>query len=187
MTPDKYAEAFGLICDVVERTYQGWPLDRQRDEAPVLHTSDEAREATARIFEILGVEPTFFPANSAAEALAAKGRDGYQRRSAAGWCGVSDDPIVPLPGFLAREILKPLESTRPLSAEAIKESVDETRRKTSPVWIPIALVTVQAALDAMLVDGRVEPAPQHFEYVDAEPARYFIGPIIGVAWLEAHP
>jgi hypothetical protein len=47
------AEQYGEICDVVERTYQGWPLD---DDMPYLNTSKEARAATNRIIEILGLE-----------------------------------------------------------------------------------------------------------------------------------
>lgn len=52
---DSQAACFGEICDVVERTYQGWPLERGVGEAPVLHTSDAARAAAMRIFEILGI------------------------------------------------------------------------------------------------------------------------------------
>jgi hypothetical protein len=49
-------ERFAEICDVVERTYQGWPLDH--DEAdPYLHTSKEARAAALRILELLGIGP----------------------------------------------------------------------------------------------------------------------------------
>jgi hypothetical protein len=48
------AEQYADICDVVERTYHGWPLDH--DEAnPWNHTSKEARAATNRILEILRV------------------------------------------------------------------------------------------------------------------------------------
>jgi hypothetical protein len=47
------AEQYGQICDVVERTYQGWPLD---DDMQYLNTSKEARVATNRIIEILGLE-----------------------------------------------------------------------------------------------------------------------------------
>jgi hypothetical protein len=47
------AEQYGEVCDVVERTYQGWPL---ADDSGMLHTSREARAATTRIIEILGLE-----------------------------------------------------------------------------------------------------------------------------------
>lgn len=49
-------EAFAEVCDVVERTYAGMPLERGTDEAPVLHTSKEARAAALRIFEIIGID-----------------------------------------------------------------------------------------------------------------------------------
>src|SRR5437879_8092158 len=42
---DEYSDRYGRVCDVIERTYHGWPLDRTADEAPVLHTSKEARAA----------------------------------------------------------------------------------------------------------------------------------------------
>lgn len=47
------AEQYGEICDVVERVYHGWPLT---DDSGFLHTSKEARAATNRIIEILGLE-----------------------------------------------------------------------------------------------------------------------------------
>jgi hypothetical protein len=47
------AEQYGEICDVVERTYHGWPLT---DDTGFLHTSREARAAAMRIIEILGLE-----------------------------------------------------------------------------------------------------------------------------------
>jgi len=47
------AEQYGEICDVVERTYYGWPLT---DDSGHLHTSREARAAAIRIIEILGLE-----------------------------------------------------------------------------------------------------------------------------------
>lgn len=53
--PDRLATRFSEVCDVVERTYQGWPLEPGPDEAPLLHTSAEARAAAMRIFEILGI------------------------------------------------------------------------------------------------------------------------------------
>jgi transcriptional regulator of met regulon len=48
------AELFSQVCDVIERNFHGWPIHADKDE--VLHTSKEARAATVRIFEILGVE-----------------------------------------------------------------------------------------------------------------------------------
>jgi len=48
------AEQYGDICDVVERTYHGWPLDHD-EENPWRHTSKEARAAANRILEILGI------------------------------------------------------------------------------------------------------------------------------------
>jgi hypothetical protein len=59
MTFDEFAEKYGLVCDVVERTYHGWPLDRTAEHDPGLghlQTSAEARAAASRIFEILGVD-----------------------------------------------------------------------------------------------------------------------------------
>ena len=52
-TPEVTAEQYGDICDVVERTYQNMPLT---GGDPYLHTSREARAATNRIIEILGLE-----------------------------------------------------------------------------------------------------------------------------------
>ena len=45
------AEQYGAICDVSNANYQRMP-----PEFPGLHTSDEARAATNRILEILGLE-----------------------------------------------------------------------------------------------------------------------------------
>ena len=47
------ADQYGQICDVVERTYHGWPLT---DDTGFLHTSREARAAAVRIIEILGLD-----------------------------------------------------------------------------------------------------------------------------------
>ena len=47
------AEQYGEICDVVERTYHGLPLD---DDSGFLRTSKEARDAALRIIEILGLD-----------------------------------------------------------------------------------------------------------------------------------
>lgn len=52
---DDYTTKYGEVCDVVERTYQGWPLEHT-DNDPFMHTSKEARAAALRIFEILGIE-----------------------------------------------------------------------------------------------------------------------------------
>jgi hypothetical protein len=47
-------EQYCNICDVVERVYQGLPLD---NDVPLFkHTSREARAAAIRIIEILGLE-----------------------------------------------------------------------------------------------------------------------------------
>lgn len=53
---DQLIELYGDVCDVVERTRQGWPLEHDEDNNPYFHTSDPARAAARRIFEILGVE-----------------------------------------------------------------------------------------------------------------------------------
>lgn len=50
------AEQYGVLCDVVERARHRWPVQRGDDEAPVLHTSDYAREAAMRIVDELGLE-----------------------------------------------------------------------------------------------------------------------------------
>jgi len=56
VTQQDYDETFEAtfceICDVVERTYQGWPLDHD-DDNPYSHTSTEARAAAMRVFELL--------------------------------------------------------------------------------------------------------------------------------------
>ncbi len=60
---DEYADLYTQVCDVVERNYLELPLvdgpaDYPEDDfsAQICHTSDEARAAAVRIFEILGVE-----------------------------------------------------------------------------------------------------------------------------------
>jgi hypothetical protein len=50
------ADQYGEICDVVERNYHGWPLTEPEPLEHLLHTSKEARAATNRIIEILGLE-----------------------------------------------------------------------------------------------------------------------------------
>ena len=47
------AEQYGDICDVVERIGLRLP---PTDDSGFMHTSDEARRATNRIIEILGLE-----------------------------------------------------------------------------------------------------------------------------------
>lgn len=49
------AGQYGEICDVVERTFHGWPLT-DTESPHLLHTSHEARAAANRIIEILGLE-----------------------------------------------------------------------------------------------------------------------------------
>jgi hypothetical protein len=49
---ETFEATFGEICDVVERTYQGWPLEHDYDN-PYNHTSTEARAAAMRVFELL--------------------------------------------------------------------------------------------------------------------------------------
>lgn len=57
MTIDQYIALYADVCDVVERTYQGIPLD----EPGMGHTSDEARKAANRIFALCGImEPDGF-------------------------------------------------------------------------------------------------------------------------------
>ena len=51
LSNDDYAELYGRICDLVERNYQGYPLDD--DELGL--TSDQAREVASRIFALVGV------------------------------------------------------------------------------------------------------------------------------------
>lgn len=57
-TGGNYREAFaavlGIACDVIERAWQRWPVERGPDEAPVLHSSDYARTAAARILAAIG-------------------------------------------------------------------------------------------------------------------------------------
>ena len=43
---------YGRICDLVERNYQGYPLDEEKELGL---TSDEAREVASRIFALFGV------------------------------------------------------------------------------------------------------------------------------------
>ena len=49
------AEQYGEICDVVERTYHGWPLT-DTESPHLMHTSKEARAAAIRIIKILGLD-----------------------------------------------------------------------------------------------------------------------------------
>lgn len=53
MTHEEASEIYSAICDVIERTRQGWPLD---DEDEMHHTSTHARAAALRIFDILGID-----------------------------------------------------------------------------------------------------------------------------------
>ena len=53
MTVDEYIELYADLCDVVERTYQGIPLD---EDGPG-HTSDAARAAANRILELTHINP----------------------------------------------------------------------------------------------------------------------------------
>lgn len=55
MDEDEYIEAFGRVCDIIERSRQQWPLDPDVGN-PWSHTSSEARAAALRIFELLGIE-----------------------------------------------------------------------------------------------------------------------------------
>jgi hypothetical protein len=60
---DDFAALFGAVCDVVERTCLRMPLEHADEAAwragtvtdndPLCHTSDAARAAARRIFEIL--------------------------------------------------------------------------------------------------------------------------------------
>jgi len=59
LSQEDFVEKFSAVCDVVERNYHGWPLDDPND--PWSHTSEEARAAAVRIFEIFGVEERTTP------------------------------------------------------------------------------------------------------------------------------
>jgi transcriptional regulator of met regulon len=48
------AGQYGDICDIIERAYQGLPLDGEGDAYK--HTSDVARAAAIRIIDTLGLE-----------------------------------------------------------------------------------------------------------------------------------
>lgn len=50
---DVHAELYSVICDVVERAWHHWPVERQPDEAPVFHTSAYARAAANRVIDKL--------------------------------------------------------------------------------------------------------------------------------------
>lgn len=62
---DDFVEKYSEVCDVVERTYGGMPLEHLSveewetrtdvDNDPLFHTSSAARAAANRIFEILGI------------------------------------------------------------------------------------------------------------------------------------
>jgi hypothetical protein len=45
---------YGLLCDVVQRAWQRWPVDSYKDD-PIRHTSDYARAGAARIMKLLGI------------------------------------------------------------------------------------------------------------------------------------
>jgi hypothetical protein len=49
------AEQYGELCDVVERAWHKWPIERGSDEANMLHTSAYARAGAVKILKILGV------------------------------------------------------------------------------------------------------------------------------------
>jgi hypothetical protein len=51
-TPDDLAQLFSDICDVVERTMQGLPLDHS-DGDPLIHSSAASRAAAVRIVKLL--------------------------------------------------------------------------------------------------------------------------------------
>lgn len=68
---DEHTEKFGDVCDVVERAMLGMPLvpctmdgweAAKGENDPLRHTSSEARAATMRIFEVLGIESLPNPA-----------------------------------------------------------------------------------------------------------------------------
>ena len=46
-------EIYSLLCDVVERAWQHWPVDLQPDEVDTFHTSSYARSAAMRIVKAL--------------------------------------------------------------------------------------------------------------------------------------
>jgi hypothetical protein len=55
---EEHCRLFAEICNVIERNYQEWPLDGSNDGG-IGHTSQEARDAAQRIFDILGIkQPT---------------------------------------------------------------------------------------------------------------------------------
>src|ERR1035437_1364985 len=64
LSEDEMAELYSEICDVIERNYQGMPLENCGEDEwklgaagndPLFHTSNGARAAALRIFEILGI------------------------------------------------------------------------------------------------------------------------------------
>jgi hypothetical protein len=54
---DELSGRFAEVCDVLERTWNHAPLT---DSTGLLHTSDDARAAARRVFELLGI-PTATP------------------------------------------------------------------------------------------------------------------------------
>ena len=52
MNPEAFVNLYSELCNVVERNYQGIPLD----EPGPYHTSSQARTAANRILELTGVE-----------------------------------------------------------------------------------------------------------------------------------
>ena len=80
---ETFEATFGKICDVVERTYQGWPLEHGYDN-PHNHTSTEARAAAMRVFELL-FDPELVH-NYHVRAFEELVRDGWvEKAQAAGW------------------------------------------------------------------------------------------------------
>jgi hypothetical protein len=48
---------YSEVCDVIERNFQRWPLERDTPADPglgMMHSNSEARAPAARIFEVLG-------------------------------------------------------------------------------------------------------------------------------------
>jgi len=57
-TPDmENLDPFILLCDVIYRAEQGWPVESYKTDA-CPHTSDYARAAAHRIWDALGLKTT---------------------------------------------------------------------------------------------------------------------------------
>ncbi len=60
VTDAQFDDLYSEFCDICERMWQHWPLDRDASDDPggqCRHTSDRARAAASRICALVGIAP----------------------------------------------------------------------------------------------------------------------------------